>query len=208
MNKQPMDEKIMAYINYTPNDLPETRAEETWTEQQITTAIRGNLPLLYRGKSLQFIPFSVLEQQITLYVPDEFRLMSHDLAALKYPGEPLPQIICSDPAGEVNAIFSHTHHPLTADSVCSFQQTLAANITKMQPSAEILSAGPFDHPELPLAYVEALLPALDGQTYNLLYCFPLRRTAVIGSINCPRELMPFWQSAAKAILTTLKVQPN
>lgn len=210
MDKQHQDEKIMDYINYSPESRQDVGAvvkqEKYWTEAEVKKAIESSAEIIYQGKILHFSPCRVLEKQVILYLPDEFSLMPKAMAAQKYPGRQLPQVICSDPAGEVNATLNHTEHQLLEGSVSSFQQTMAASIKKMQPAAELLSEAVIDNKDVQIGCFEVLLPALDGKTYNLIYCLPLKQRALIGSINCSQELMPFWQSAAKVILAKLKIQ--
>lgn len=210
MDKQHQDEKILDYINYSPESVQGAGAaakqEKYWTEAEVKKAIESSAEIIYQGKILHFSPCRFLEKQVTLYLPDEFSLLPKGVAALKYPSRQLPQVICSDPAGEVNVTLNHTEHQLLAGSASSFQQTMAANLKKMQPSAELLSEAVIDNRDVQIACFEVLLPALDGKTYNLMYCLSLKQRALIGSINCPQELMPFWQSAAKVMLTKLKIQ--
>lgn len=203
-----LDEKIIQLRNEAlKKDV--TILEQSETEESETQELDLYQPaIVVGGKRWSIIDQVLLDGKLTLRMPKAFSIMHPDLVALKYPSVHRPNIIYTDESTTINLTFNMTTHDLTESQLEEFQFALMDMLGKAQPTANFLENEIKEIHEKPFGYIEVITPTIDSNVYNLMFSTSINGKALMGTFNCLEEDMDTWRPVAKAILETIKINPQ
>ena len=151
-----------------------------------------------------FTPQSVLDGKVEILVPQDFELMSDEMARLKYPSERRPPIVFTNYDGTVNISVKPTDHRMSETEVAATRMSLVRSFRSPYPSGTVRS-GNVDLNGRAAFLIDMHTPAVDTVIYNLIAGAPVEDRLVMFSFNVTRELESEWADIGKYILMTIKI---
>lgn len=151
----------------------------------------------------QLTPRPVLNGTVVMHIPENFELMSEDMAQLKYPSGRRPPVVFTNYDGTVNVTIKPTSTDMTEYQVPS---TLAAILPVLERinSAQILHRGVVKIGGRRVFYIDMYAPALDTDIRNVIVGAPIKDRLVMFSFNVTRELDEQWIEVGKRILRSIE----
>lgn len=153
-------------------------------------------------------PQSFLNDKISLLVPPNLRKMTDEEFKIKYPNpNSKPSLVLTDNNGEVNLVISHLQqYDLQDEQLEAFKNMQIEAMKKKYPEMEVLSDGVETINGKKMAYIKAMTPARDMQTYNYFNFTHLGGKLLLVSFNCSEKLKADWEKPADKIMTSLTIK--
>jgi hypothetical protein len=145
---------------------------------------------------------SILSNKIDMLIPKSFRIMSEELAKIKYPSERRPTIIYTNESGSINVALSHTKNKATSSQISEYMDVLKKTFKNLYPSAQWNNASVEKMNGKEVGVLELVTPAIDTEIYNLIWFTDLDGKLLISTFNCKKEQMKDWIPIAKCIMTS------
>jgi hypothetical protein len=148
---------------------------------------------------------TIYNNKIEIKLPNDFKIMSEELARLKYPSERRPTIIYTNESGGINIAFNITESEINQDKIEFFTEELHKYFKNLYPSADWKNYGVKVINKRKIGYLELVTPAIDTEIYNLIFFTNLDGKLVLCTFNCTKKNMSEWEIIAKEIMNSFKV---
>ncbi len=172
--------------------------------RQIKKRYKNSVTGMYVGEELLYFREIDLPGNVTVKIPENFNKMEPGLAQRKYPSVNRPQVILSNPEGDVSITFSI--YEILAEDTSSVEDMLNSFkrvIQTAQPSVGFVGRGSQEEGGSQRGWLEFKSTSLDGRIYNLLSFTRLGRCSVLGMSNCPDREMPSWRPVLLETASTI-----
>lgn len=148
---------------------------------------------------------SLLDDRLTLLVPDSFTQMGGEMLRRKYPSERRPTLVLTNPEGSVNVAVNHTQDALQPSQIAEAHASLEQTFRRVYPSAqwnrsEVVSLGGREFFVLDLR-----TPGMDTEVRNIMAGTSLDGRLLVIAFNCTRELEPEWGEVGRRIVESAKL---
>lgn len=147
----------------------------------------------------------LLDNKVEILMPKSFKIMSEELAKIKYPSENRPNIIYMNEEGSINIAFTYTSNKITSEELESYKEVFIESFNTLYPSAIWYENNILLINEKLVGFLELLTPAIDTEIYNLMFFTELDGRLLIGTFNCTEDEMEYWESIAKEIMNSIKI---
>lgn len=154
----------------------------------------------------EFSRIELFDSKMAVMIPASYVLMDEQAAKLKYPSEQRPQVIYSNPEGDVNFTFSLFDTPITDRQVMQAIDQFQLVIKKIQP-ANIF----YEKKQDPLngsvvGWFDFKGYALDDQIYTMMYVTPIDGKVMHGIFNCRFSESLSWKHVALQLMQSIEDQ--
>ncbi len=194
-----MDEKIIELIREKEKEL-----EQKSEEERIRQGVQAGLVII-NGEGIEFEEKSLLDDRIKMRLPKNFKVMSPEIASLKYPYEKKPYPIFTNETATKNISFNYTDGGVSEKEIGGFRDSMRLVLERLQPSAVWLEDGIMELNGKKLSFFEFISQALDANLYNLMFFAELDGKALICAVNCVEEEMEDWMPVARGMMSSFKV---
>lgn len=186
------------FIYIMGND-PET--EQPKYENNITDGyiIMGEEKIIFGRRFL-------LDKKFSVIMPEKFKLMSKQIADIKYPSINRPDFIYTNEKTTVNFSFSHKPDEAPNEAIPEIKDIVEPLVMRMYPASEVIESETLDVNGRNISYYDFIAPALDMDIYMLTFLFSLEERAVLGGFNCPASEMDDWKPIFLQILGSLEIK--
>ena len=199
-----LDEKIIEMIDEV--EQPALPVEESEAEEEVKPEERTIYTgLKIMGKWVYFEERLLVEEKITMMVPEAFEEMSNEVARIKYPSEDRPNLILTDQTTAMNLMFNHMDQEIKNENVEDLRDQVINGMTRLNPGIKTQGQGVEVISDRNVAYVEFTNPALDGKLYNLMYFLELEGRSLMVSFNCQTKNIKYWKEAAFEMMHSIKI---
>jgi hypothetical protein len=148
---------------------------------------------------------SFYDEQIFLYLPDNFMEMSEAYRKIKYPHEQRPDIIRSNSDGSINFTCKLLDHPLQDKQVEQLTQGMKKLIKGSNPSHVFYEEGVLDVEGKPIGYFEFKSSAIDESLFTLMYFLELGGFVFMGTFCCPYREYGAWRDIVYQVLQSIVI---
>lgn len=198
------DEELLDQMNRLEMEKEASARKEAWEKQALAGVLAGSL--LVDGTRLEFHWESLIEDKVSIMIPNAFKEMNPEMAALKYPSDHRPNPIFSNDRGSITLGFNYTWSQVDAEEIGTFKDILLQNLQRMQSSITVLEDGVKDVNGQQVGYFEFISPALDSDLYNLMFFIELDGRALLCALNCLESDSEQWQPIAKGIMESIRIE--
>lgn len=167
----------------------------------VATAQQGTAPA-----SPALVERTALDGQVTLLTPQDFRPMSEDMLALKYPSVRPPKEVLTNERGSINIAFNHTDNAMRPDQVAAFHPALERMFRNLYPSARWNRSEVVTRDGQACVVLDLWTPAVDTEVRNLMLATSVEGRLLIVSFNVTRELDPEWGPLGVRIMESVRVR--
>jgi hypothetical protein len=143
-----------------------------------------------------------ISSNIKTLIPENFNIMTEEIAKIKYPSEHRPTYIYTNDNASINITFNITDIKISDSNINNYlsllEQTYRSNFpnaTWYKKEIEIIN----DHK---VGIIEILTPAIDTKIYNLIWFTEIHGKLLISSFNCIEEEKEDWAPIATAIMNS------
>lgn len=149
-------------------------------------------------------PKMVLEDQLSMLIPEEFDIMAEEIAQIKYPSERRPPIIYTNEASSINVVLNYLEDEIKNKQIEEFHTSVEGMFQNLYPSAEWLSAEVIQNDAgKNIGVLELVTPTIDGEVYNLIHFMELDGRVLMVSFNCTDQEMEDWKPIGKEIMNSI-----
>jgi hypothetical protein len=149
---------------------------------------------------------STYNGDVTISVPQDFKVMSDDMLRVKYPNQIPPEIVYTDETGAVNLALSLTPQEISTDQMEEARQLIDKALKDAYPSATWYRSEVFERDGRRFFVLDVMTPAADTQVRNVILGTPFRGQLLVVTFNVSRELMPTWIETGQKMLASLKIR--
>ena len=156
------------------------------------------------GVSYSFNRVHILNDAVSVIVPEQFGEMTEEAAKLKYPSEHRPQCIYTTNDGSINIAFDLPDYPLEKSQIEEKISEWKLAIKRVNPAyvfyiekIEILEntkIGYFDFKSYPL----------DQDLYSLIFITSIGGKLLLGTFNCPFVQYRDWKRLAVQMILSIE----
>lgn len=162
----------------------------------LTMALKGDVTLEERN---------LLEDRVSILVPDNFAPMTEELMALKYPSEGRPSLVLTNETGGINLAFNHTASRATQNDMESYKSYLEKTFKRTYSGSDWKGSGVKEINGRKFGYLEFVSQAIDTEIYNLMFFTDLDGKLLICSFNCTKKNIKQWEPIGKEIMNSTKI---
>lgn len=124
------DEEIIDMMNRMENQ--SANAETSSSKESVQeSGIYAGVKIL--GKWISFERHQLLNQEISMMIPQNFVPMSPDIAKRKYPSEQRPETILTDETGTINLMFQYMEGKESDSSIENFRNKIFGMMKRVNP---------------------------------------------------------------------------
>ena len=150
---------------------------------------------------------SFLDGKIQLTVPAEFKAMSDEMLARKYPNNnPKPNLVLTNEDASVNLVISLLPQSLTQEQIELFKDFQIKMLKQRRPDTKWLEDGVKQIDGKKVGYFKFISEATDQTVFNYYFFTDLNGKILLLSFNCTEKLLPGWKDTAEVIVSSLKVK--
>lgn len=146
----------------------------------------------------------IFQNQMWIWLPDNFTLLSKELAKMKYPNENRPDLIYSNSETTVNICFSHRWEKLAAGQEREVCDSIGQVIVSLYPGSSIIEKGTVLLREMEVAWMDFITPAIDAKIYNLMFFMRLKGRILMGNCNCLAQDQEDWKEFFLQMFATIR----
>lgn len=148
---------------------------------------------------------TVLDDKLSLLIPDGFSEMDEELLRTKYPNARRPPLVYTNEAGTINIAINHTRNRLTPAELPQLHEQMDATIRQQHPDANWTFSGLQDHHERKWMQLEFESQALDTTIHNIMVATSVDGRMLLVSFNVTDELSADWLEPGREIIKSLVV---
>lgn len=195
------DEKIIDMMGKA--EYAATNSEKTQPEKVESRNIYTGVRIV--GKWIYFERRMLLNEEISMMLPEKFELMNEDIARRKYPSEHRPELIMTDETGTVNLMFQYMEGEVTDETVEALRNQVFGMMKRVNPGIKEQEIGTMQISGKTVPYVEFSNPVIDGKLYNLMFYLSVNGRPLMGSFNCQTKVMKYWRSVAFEMVQSIEL---
>lgn len=195
------DEKIIDMMGKA--EYAATNSEKAQPEKVESRNIYTGVRIV--GKWIYFERRMLLNEEISMMLPEKFELMNEDIARRKYPSEHRPELIMTDETGTVNLMFQYMEGEVTDETVEALRNQVFGMMKRVNPGIKEQEIGTMQISGKTVPYVEFSNPVIDGKLYNLMFYLSVNGRPLMGSFNCQTKVMKYWRSVAFEMVQSIEL---
>lgn len=158
------------------------------------------------GKEIVFREREIQKNVLWMWMPEEFSLLSEDMARLKYPNENRPELIYSNTETTVNISFSHQKEKMSAGRETEIRDYMEQVIHNLHPTAETIEKAAIRRTDgQDTAWFDFVTPAIDAYIYNMMFFTSVKGRLLLGSCNCLEQDQEEWKDLFFQMAVTMRV---
>jgi hypothetical protein len=163
-------------------------------------------PAKINGRFYAFGRRLVLNDRLSVLIPEDFAEMPEGFAKIKYPSGDRPNTIISDERGAVCFTFNTIDSPLDNESARELAEEMKSILQRLNPSYVFFDSGIIETEQGgKTGFTEYKSPALDDTVYNLMYFAPLDGITMMGTFSCPYGEFGEWRPKVEEILSLIEI---
>lgn len=148
---------------------------------------------------------SVLNNRISILLPESFGNMGMDMIVVKYPmADRRPSEVYTNGTGSINVAFSMTQTQVTEEQLPEVEPVLRNQFSN-SPGVHFISSKIERINGRNFVKVEFFSTAVDSKVYNRLFVTSLDGRMFIGTFNCTERYYKSWEVLAQKIVGSVKV---
>ncbi len=155
-------------------------------------------------QKLLFLEREIYKNQMWMWIPDKFSLLSREFVKIKYPSESRPEIIYANSDTTVNIAFSHKQEKLAAGQEAEVLDDLGYVLRHLYPTCKIYDQDSVRAGENEVAWMDFVTPAMDSEIYNMMFVTPLKGRLLIGTCNCLDSDREDWKDLFVQMIATMR----
>lgn len=156
------------------------------------------------GRDMAFHEREIVKKQLWMWLPDEFDLLSGEMARIKYPAESRPEIIYSSQDMTVNISFSRKTAEMKPGEEEEIRDEVEEMIRRLYSSGSIMDKQTAAAEKNRLAWFDFVSPALDMDVYNLIFFTSLQGKLLTGACNCLSGDKDEWKDVFLQMLASVR----
>ncbi len=156
--------------------------------------------------AIELEPKTLLDGQITILLPKDWRPMSESLIKIKYPGARPPQYVYSDISGGISLAITATDSRATPQQLEQYKSVLKAQLEQAYPDATWEGDGMKMVNGKKLGYFKLMTDAADTRIYNQMFFTDMKGKLLLMSFNCVENKLKPWRPVADSIMNSLVVR--
>lgn len=204
------DEQILDMINqseqmHTGNKDVLSKVEDKKNENKKTDERSIYTGVRIYGKWIYFERQFLVEDSISMMVPNNFVQMTKEAAKIKYPSEHRPETIMTDETGTVNLMFQYMEGEVDSETIETFRNQVFGLMKYANPGIKEREVGVIDIEGYRIAYVEFTNNALGGKLYNLMFYISVKGRPLMGNFNCITKDVKYWQPVAMEMMQSVRI---
>ena len=154
------------------------------------------------------IPFerkSILNDRISILMPEAFDIMPKEMAEIKYPSMNRADEIYTNEETTINLSVSHKNDAAANEDISEVKDALQEVVMRLYPASSVIDSETIDASGVNIAYFDFSSTAIDMDIYNVIFFLSLDDRLVLGSFNCPWENMDEWKPVVLQMLGSVEV---
>jgi hypothetical protein len=148
---------------------------------------------------------TILNDRISIIMPEEFAIMSKEDADIKYPSINRADEIYTNKETSVNLSVSHKSDTAANKDIPEVKDALQEVVMRVYPASSVIDSETIEVAGINIAYYDFDTAAIDMDIYNLIFFISLDDRLVLGSFNCPWENMDEWKPVIVQMLGSVEV---
>jgi hypothetical protein len=179
-------------------------AAEAYDEDISESLSDGSVKI--NGRLYGFGRRRVLNDRLSILIPEDFTEMPEEFAKIKYPSGDRPKTIVSDERGAICFTFNTVDSPLENESTAELAEGMKGILQRLNPSYVFYGSGTIETKQgIQAGFTEYKSPALDDTVYNLMYFVPLDGITMMGTFSCPYGECEEWRLKTEEILSLIEI---
>lgn len=154
-----------------------------------------------KDRLIHFKETQVLDDKVSVILPEGFTDMPYEIAKMKYPSEQRPQIIKTSDDGTVNFTFSLYDVDFNENQIEDALGQFKGVIRKVNPAFIFYDFTV--ETEKALGWFDFKSYGLDEQIYNVVYLTPIEGKLMHGIFNCLYRDILEWKEAVRQIMMSV-----
>lgn len=154
-----------------------------------------------KDELVHFKEMRVLDNKVSIILPDTFVDMPLEIAKIKYPSEKRPQIIKTNDDATVNFTFSLYEADFNSKQIEKTLEQFKGIIRKMNPALVFYDFVVEKDKEV--GWFDFKSYGLDEQMYNVMYITPIEGKLMHGIFNCQYRDILEWKDAVHQIMLSV-----
>ena len=150
-------------------------------------------------------PKTVINEKLTLLIPQGFSIMDEEMLSLKYPSERRPTLVYTNESGSINLAINHTKDRMPQTDIGAFHKQMDGMFRNLYPSATWFESGVIDINGREWLTLNLRTPAIDTEIRNIMVGTSVEGRLLLVSFNVTKEQEDQWLEPAKAIVQSLRV---
>lgn len=183
--KNQMEEQMLAAKKQMEEKEAKRHAEET-IQEELKQSIYDESIQIY-GIPIKFTEMKLIDNRITLRLPEDFELVSEEAIAQVYFLGNKPQYVLANDYLYFNVGFNRTEHPVPNSAIGDFSKVAKTMLERVGPKVKILDSSLFQSNDYNVATIEFISRAVDQTIYNQMFYVSLDNKLLIGFINFPSK---------------------
>lgn len=155
-------------------------------------------------QKLLFLEREIYKNQMWMWIPDKFSLLSREFVKIKYPSESRPEIIYANSDTTVNITFSHKQEKLAAGQGAEVLDDLGHVLRHLYPTCKIFYQDSVQAGGNEVAWMDFVTPAMDSEIYNMMFVTQLKGRLLIGTCNCLDSDREDWKDLFVQMIATIR----
>ncbi len=151
-------------------------------------------------------PKTVIDEKLTLLIPQDFSLMDEETLSLKYPSERRPTLVYTNESGSINVAINHTKDRMPQSEIGAFHKQMDGMFRNLYPSATWFKSGVIDINGREWLTLNLRTPAIDTEIRNIIVATSVEGHMLLVSFNVTKEQEDKWLEPAEAIVQSLRVE--
>ncbi len=175
---------------------------ESKNDKVISTDISSSTvsKLIDKDTQVELVNITLFDGKVKIDMPEDFKLMTEEVAKLKYPSEQRPQIIYTNKESTVNVAFSSSNQEFIESDLSKlseyYKDTLLKGIDIEQNEIRTINGNK-------ILFISFISDAPDTKIYNLLGSTVLDGKLFILNFNSTIEELDKWKPIGQKIINSI-----
>ena len=142
---------------------------------------------------------------ISVYLPDDFILMPPQVKDIKYPSKEAPDVILTSLSSTINIGFSKLEIIIEEKDTVQIREQFQNVIKNVNPSIMIMKNETGEtNTGQEMSWFDFRGYSVDGQSYNRMYFYRMKKFVIHGIFNCPMSDKVNWSQIVDQLYCTVQ----
>jgi len=151
---------------------------------------------------------SMFDEKIEFSIPKKFGKMPKSMWEVKYRNLPMPDLVLTDPDGEINLLLNKTDNEAGENELEEYKNFRIRNLQNQRKDISILDQGVKIVNGIKISFFKFSSLAVDQGVFNFYFFIILEGKIVTFTFNCIRSLQKTWEKTADAIMESVTVKKD
>lgn len=156
-------------------------------------------------EKISFERRTILDERVSVLMPESFVIMPLELAEKKYPAIQRPDEIYTNNDTSVNFCVSLKNDKATNEDIPRAKDMIQQAVMRMHSGSKVISSEIIGAKGIKIAYFDFCSAAIDTDIYNMMFFLSVDNRIVVGSFNSPWQNMDVWKPVIEQILETVEI---